>query len=86
MKAKERVNSGTVLHRLPNELLGMIATQTDNKGLASMRATCRELRDGSAFEFFKRHTIVEYLSLDGDGCVNILSLTLEMELPDLAMA
>ncbi|GAB7336272.1 hypothetical protein MBLNU13_g09027t1 [Cladosporium sp. NU13] len=56
MKAKERVSSGTVLHKLPAELLGMIATQTDNKGLASMRATYRELRDGSAFEFLRRYT------------------------------
>jgi len=59
MKIQERIVSGTVLHKLPAEALDIIATYTDNAGLASMRATSRELHDGSAFEFFRRYTSLE---------------------------
>lgn len=55
MIIKERILSGKVLHKLPAEVLDIIATHADNKGLASLRATCHELRDGSAFEFFRRY-------------------------------
>ena len=56
MKIKERILSGKVLHKLPAEVLDIVATHTDDKALASLRATCRELRDGSAFEFLRRYT------------------------------
>lgn len=56
MKIKERILSGKVLHKLPAEVLGIIATRADDKWLASLRATCREIRDGSAFEFLRRYT------------------------------
>lgn len=88
MKLKERVTSGTVLNKLPAEILGMIATQTDNKGLASMRETCRELRDGSASEFFRRYTSLS-ISLEGSerfGHVEVLALKVEAKTPDVFMA
>jgi hypothetical protein len=85
MKAKERIASGTVLHKLPTELLGIIATQTDKKGLASMRATCRELRDGSASEFFRRYTSL-YIHLGGNERFDVLHLKVAIKTPDVVMA
>lgn len=88
MKLKERAISGTVLNKLPAEILGMITTQTDNKGLASMRETCRELRDGSASEFFRRYTSLT-IRLEGSerfGHVEVLALRVETKTPDVFMA
>lgn len=85
MNFKKRVLLGTCLHKLPAEVLEIIATQTEDGGLASMRATCRELRDGSAFEFFRRHSSFEvrvYAS-ERDDCV---CLVVTSDSPNLAMA
>lgn len=85
MKLKERMLSGTALHKLPAELLGIIATHTDNNGLKSMRATCRELRDGSASEFFRRYTSLK-IRLSGSEEIDILYMEVETKPPDVAMA
>ena len=39
------------LQALPAELIGMLAEILDDEDLPAMRATCRELCDGTAFEF-----------------------------------
>jgi hypothetical protein len=85
MKLKERMLSGTALHQLPAELLGIIATHTENNGLKSMRATCRELRDGSASEFFRRYTSLK-IRLSGSEEIDILYMEVETKTPDVAMA
>lgn len=85
MKLKERMLSGTALHKLPAELLGIIATHTDNNGLKSMRATCRELRDGSASEFFRRYTSLE-IRLSGSEQFDVLYMEFEIKTPDVVMA
>lgn len=85
MKLKERMLSGTALHKLPAELLGIIATHTYNNGLKSMRATCRELRDGSASEFFRRYTSLE-IRLSGSEQFDVLYMEFEIKTPDVVMA
>ena len=47
------------LSKLPAELLEIIALELDNDGLLSLRATCRNLWDGSALEFYRRFTTCE---------------------------
>ena len=85
MKAQARILSGALLHKLPAEVLGIIATKMDNPGLASMRATCRELRDGSAFEFFQRYSSLD-LRLYASERHNYLSLFVVSESPNVVMA
>lgn len=85
MTLKERTVAGTFLHKLPAELLDIIATQTDDGGLKSMRATCRELRDGSASEFFRRHTSLK-IHLNSSEEFDILCLEVETKTPNVVMA
>lgn len=85
MKLKERTIAGTFLNKLPAELLGIIATHTDNKELKAMRATCRELRDASSSEFFRRHTSI-YIHLEGGEHFDLLHLKLAIKTPDVVMA
>lgn len=46
----------TSLSKLPAELVDIVATGLDKPGLRSMRATCRNLSDDSALEFYRRYT------------------------------
>lgn len=85
MKVRELIASGTVLHKLSAELLGIIATHADNKALASMRAACRELRDGSAFEFFRRYTSLD-IRLSSRENPGFLCLEVVTKTPDVVMA
>lgn len=85
MKFKEMVLLGTCLHKLPAELLDIIATQTDDGGLASMRVTCRELRDGSVFEFFRRHSSSE-VRIHASERADYARLIVTSESPNVAMA
>lgn len=63
MAASNAADTGTMseasLSRLPPAILNIIATKLNKQGLASMRAMCRGLRDGSSFEFYQRYTTSE---------------------------
>ena len=87
MKIKERILSGKVLHKLPAEVLDIIASYTDDKGLASLRATCCEVRDGSAFELFRRYTSLN-VRLTGtlSGHFNGHYLAIDTKSPDVVTA
>jgi hypothetical protein len=57
-------NSQTLL-RLPPELVNEVALNLDNSDLISLRATCREMRDGSAFAFCRRYFATDELEISG---------------------
>jgi len=63
MDPKHTASTSQAFQALPAELLGMIAAMLDNKDLLAMRTTCRELRDGSAFEFCQR--FLDFVEISG---------------------
>ena len=77
------------LPKLPVEVLEMIATKLSDSGLGSMRATCRDLYNGSTYEFAERHTFskVEILATRGTtGISGMRKLTVTLRSPKLVKA
>jgi hypothetical protein len=66
------------LPRMATEILGMIASKLDDHGLASMRVTCRDLLQGSTYEFAQRHTSsrIEILCTRDSDSMRKLTVTL----------
>ena len=57
------ISGPRALQALPTELIGMLSEMLENKDLLAMRSTCRELRDGSAFEFCQRY--LDFIEISG---------------------
>lgn len=75
--------SGASLPSLPVEILEMIATEVDNDGLKSIRATCRALCNGSTKEFDQRHTYSEVEIIVTHDHPNMRKLIVTLRSPDL---
>jgi len=78
------------LSELPAEILNIVAINLNNRGLQSMRGTCRKLCAGSAFEFHQRFTSSEVEILSTRYPIHshhdIKRLTVLLASPNLAKA
>lgn len=74
------------LPSLPVEILETIATEVDNDGLKSMRATCRALCNGSTKEFDQRHTSSEIEIVVTRETPNMRKVIVTLRSPDLVKA
>jgi hypothetical protein len=69
------------LRAVPAELLGIVAEMLDVEDIVAMRATCRELRDGAAFEFCERVFRLVKISGTQNGVLNLLAVLASATLP-----
>jgi hypothetical protein len=72
------------LLNMPVEVLELIATKLDSRGLKSMRATCRTLCNGSIKEFDQRHTSSEVAIIATNETTSMRQLTVTVRSPGLA--
>jgi hypothetical protein len=71
---------------LPAELIGMLAAVLDDEDLLAVRATCRELRDGCAFEFCQRYLDFVEISGTHDSVQRLLAILTSPSLPHARQA
>lgn len=81
MDPKHTASTSQAFQAMSAELLGVVAAMLDNKDLLVMRTTCRELRDGSAFEFCQR--FLDFVEISGtrDSVRQLIAIRASPNLP-----
>lgn len=78
---KTTMQTSQYLQMLPAELIGMLSEELDDEDLLAMRSTCRELRDGSAFEFCQRYLDFVEISGSRDSVRQLIAILTSLNLP-----
>lgn len=72
--AESTTSAPQALQALPAELIGILAENLEEEDLLSVRATCRELHDGSAFEFCQRYLDLIEISGTNDSVQRLIAI------------
>jgi hypothetical protein len=75
------MSTSQFMQDIPAELIGMLAGMLDDKDLLATRTTCRELRNGTAFEFCQRYLDLVEISGTSDSVLALIGLLSSPNLP-----